>query len=234
MDFLNLICKFILNKYIKFIHFYLFIGEIYNVTYSPTLSSFELKISDYEICNKLIKDIKTNNKDFSQFYTDKNKNLNTKDFLYDIQIPDLNLKLILTNSGICIEFYEFRAPHSRQILIKQIEDIFEKIVSLKDILLKNLNDSWFSILWTPYKSNCSSLLNTSFLSYYELRINGENSLLFDNNYDQLTVFGVLPIKLDSNSNFFLSTINGSVNNDFHSQNEIGLQNNLFLKKSMVN
>ncbi len=200
------------------------------------MSSFEIKISDYEICFKLIKDIKryiTNSKDFSELYNPTNKDLLEKEFCYEIQISDLNIKFILTNFGICIEYFEFRAPHSRQILIKQIEDIFEQIPSLKDILLKNLNESWFSILWSPYKSNCSSLINTPFLSYYEFKINGENSLLIDNNYDQLTLFAVLPIKLDSNSNFFLTTIN-SVKNEFLSQNEIGIQNNLFLQNSMVN
>ena len=75
-------------------------------------------------------------------------------------------------------------------------------------------DSWFSILWTPYKSTKSNFLNTSFLTFYNFQNekNDKNEGSQENQINQKQIYnsknillkGILPIKFDKEifSKFF--------------------------------
>lgn len=103
------------------------------------------------------------------------------------------LKLIYFNQVLKLEFYETRPPHSRPIFYNQIEKIFSLLTVLKTIEISLLNDtSWFSILWTPLKSNKPNFLNTSFLAYYSFT-NFDTKLEYQE-YIKMSIIGILPIK----------------------------------------
>jgi len=94
-----------------------------------------------------------------------------------IFIGDLNLKILVNKNLIKIEFYENKPPHSRQLFIKCFETIFEKLKSLKNLKLFDINSdsdknilSWLSILWTPLKCPKGMSSNSSFLTFYQFNI----------------------------------------------------------------
>lgn len=116
---------------------------------------------------------------------------------------------------IKIEFYETRPPHNRQIFIKQIENLFNNFDVLKKIPINKVDSSsWFSILWTPYKSTKNALMNTSFLAFYKYNFNAQHlnnftrpNLNINSNFTEIPLIGILPIKFENK--IFLSRINKS-------------------------
>ena len=112
-----------------------------------------------------------------------------------------NFKINLENNKIKIIYHETKQPHSRHILTEQIENLFDIFKILKNITLDKINPiSWFSILWSGFKSTNQIFINTSFLTYYSF-----NNYQCVEEYTEIALIGILPIRFDSN--IFLSNIN---------------------------
>jgi hypothetical protein len=234
------------------------IDEIVNTTYSPTLSSMEIIIKDKETINLIINKLVLMNKcspELKLLLSLKNEDekLKANPFQNEVLISknNANFKLIVKSGKcICIEYYETKPPHSRQILIKQIEQLLNEYDALKNIQINNIDySSWFSVLWTPYKSSKGNLINCSFLSYYQF--NSKNFSIEEcnsNNFTEIPIIGILPIKFENK--LFLTGINKNLqlngmgvgfnqinpNMGIYQQNGIfneNNHNNLLLKSSIV-
>jgi hypothetical protein len=126
---------------------------------------------------------------------------------FEYNISD-NLKIICSEEGIKIQYYETKPPHSRYILSHQLEQIFSKLKVFDSIDLSQLDKySWFSVLWTPFKSNKQKFSNTSFLTYYQFNLgefskpengNENSSMMSFNGYYEIPIIGILPIKFEEN------------------------------------
>jgi hypothetical protein len=217
-----------------------FLDDLINTTYSPTLSSLEIQISNKEICILLIDDLTrihkhTNHLQLKSIFENDSSGTSNIGSEYEFLIGDSNLKFIIKNYSIKIEFYEHKPPHSRQILSNQIGILFENFETLKNISLEKLDhNSWFSILWSPMKSSKSSFMNTSFISYYKfLGATLRENILKGNlrEYSELSIIGVLPIKFE-NKLFLSRIINmNSISNNF--QYPLYIENTSLLKSSIV-
>ena len=92
------------------------------------------------------------------------------------------------------------------------------ILLINNISINNiLGKSYFSIRYTPY--NCRSKYNiqTSFVNYYQFKINEERKI-FSNKYIDIPLVGILPLKF--NHKFFLEKINKEYYNNNSSNNNI--------------
>lgn len=157
------------------------------------MSCFEISISDDSVIQNIFDEIYR----IKSFDRDKNR--------LEIILNEY-LKLIYSNQILKIEFYDTRPPHSRPIFYNQIEEIFKILTVLKTIENSQINDtSWFSILWTPLKSNKSNFLNTSFLVYYSF-INFDTQSE-NQEYIKMPIIGILPIKF--HNKLFLTKIQKS-------------------------
>lgn len=182
-------------------------NEIAPVNYSPTLSSMEIFISDSQACEKLIKELKLLRLDKyeeGRFYdNDLSKSSN---FEYHM---NENIKIICYDEKIKIEFYETKPPHGRFILSNQLEQIFSKFNAFDSIEISKIEKcSWFCVLWSPFKSAKSQFSNTSFLVYYQFSYT-DSEIFYQgyNNYLEIPIIGILPVKFDDN--LWLSKISKS-------------------------
>lgn len=167
-----------------------------------------------------------------------------------------NLKLIVQYDLIKFEFFEIRPPHSRQILIKQIEDLLDSFNVIKKLKISDItNDSLFSILYSPFKSTKGLMMNSSFLVYYQLKIYDNDNTqdlnpllnysntknftknLFPNqivnkNFVEVPVIGILPIKFENK--IFMNPICKMVNSFMRNMNVINNNsNNYMMVKNLV-
>jgi len=132
---------------------------------------------------------------------------NEKDSLNEIldsneKIKKIKFEMILEDFKISgdqqkvkIEFYENKPFHSRNILIDNINNIFNQLECLKKLKIQFLDYSWFSILWTPTKSFKSKFIQTSFLVYYQFNLSNSINV---KNYSEIPIIGILPYKLEDN------------------------------------
>jgi hypothetical protein len=86
----------------------------------------------------------------------------------------------------------------RPILTDQFEFLLQKLPSLGKIEISKIErNSWFSILWTPFKCSKQTFYNTSFLSYYKFSQNETENYMSDfTNHNEVPIIGVLPTKYD--------------------------------------
>jgi hypothetical protein len=164
------------------------IDEIIQTQYSPTLSSMEIIISDNDLIESILSDI----------YNIQNNHKGINKLEY---IVNDNFTINLINNKLKIEYYENKLPHSRNVFIQQIENLFHLFKILKNITIDKIDTvSWFSIVWSSFKSTNQLFLNTTFLTYYSFN-------KYENNqeYTEIPLIGILPIKFDSN--IFLTNIN---------------------------
>jgi hypothetical protein len=147
-----------------------------------------------------------------------------------------NLKLIIKYNLIKFEFFEIRPPHSRQILITQIQDLLESFDLLGKIKLSEISsDSLFSILYSPFKSTKGLMMNSSFLVYQRLNFEANNFTLnsaknfnVNKNFVEVPIIGILPIKFENK--MFLSMNSKNLSNmnlrNMNSLNPAYTQSNL--------
>jgi hypothetical protein len=188
------------------------------VNYSPTLSSLEIYISDSLSCEKIVKELKEirgNRLEENKFFDYDFVENGFEGFEYNYKE---NLRIIFLNDKIKIEYYETKPPHSRNILSDQLEIIFSSLKIFETInIIKIDKTSWFSILWTPFKSVKQVFANTPFLVYYQLEYS-DNDFFYRNNYNnyaEIPLIGILPIKFDetvwlnriSKSMFYFNIVN---------------------------
>ncbi len=104
-----------------------------------------------------------------------------------------NFFFICSNSKIKIEFYENKPCHLRSLFIDNIESLFNKFPVLKELEIKDINESsWWSAVWTPIKCTKPQLLINSFIVYYQL--NSEEIEVQEDSNIEIPLIGILPIK----------------------------------------
>ncbi len=203
--------------------------NIWNISYSVTLSSLEicfnnkdiiLNIIDYLIslkkCSPQLKTkieenyLKDQIINMNNINNIINKNNNYMEF-YPVD-KNNSLKIILKGfSKISIEYSENKPPHLRKSFYQQIKDI-TNILSLNNILINNIvGKSYFSIRYTPINCRNKNNIQTSFINYYRFKIN-EERITYSNKYIDIPIIGILPLKF--NHKFFLEKINKeNINNN---------------------
>jgi len=200
-----------------------------NLSYSPTLSSMEINISPrskifLQILEEFakLKHPSKENEVFLQkvleYYKENSFDSETTEDFSKIPEEILNksyerylaegnnLKLIVRHNSIKFEFFEIRPPHSREILITQIEDLLNSFELLKRIHISDLmNDSYFSVLYNPFKSTKALMMTSSFLVYHKINLDEDKFIESNKFFLEIPVMGILPIKFDNK--MFLNTIN---------------------------
>ena len=221
-------------------------------TFTPSISSFEIIITNKEIILDIINQLVT-----LKICSTKTKNLiknniNSKgqneisqqnkyiEFTLNDKYP--NFKIVIKKlCSLTIEYYENKPPHLRKILIKQLDELFSLLPMIYNLELKNLFwKSFFSVLYTPLKSQDNCFLNTSFITYYQFKF-GEESLNNQSPNAEIPIIGILPIKLiqpqiylqkiNSNEfdNIILNSSIQSVNKVFQNSNKTSIDVEYYLK-----
>ena len=201
--------------------------NVLNVNYSLTLSSFKISFNNKEIILNIIDYLISKNKCTNKLKEKIQENFSKEQITNDINNSYLEFFPIDKNTSIkiilegyiklTIEFNENKPPHLRNNFYHQIKDIMN-ILLINNISINNiLGKSYFSIRYTPY--NCRSKYNiqTSFVNYYQFKINEERKI-FSNKYIDIPLVGILPLKF--NHKFFLEKINKEYYNNNSSNNNI--------------
>ena len=189
------------------------------IGYSLTLSSMEISFNNKEIILKIIDYLISINKCSNQLKSkieekyinmkDQNININTNtninnyfEFFPFEKMPGLKISLI-NYSKLSIEYNEKKLPYLRPNFYHQIKEILN-ILSINELEInKILNKSYFSIRYTPYNCRNKNYIQTSFVNYYQFKINEERNS-FGNKYIDIPLIGILPLKF--NHEFFLKNI----------------------------
>ena len=201
--------------------------NVLNVNYSLTLSSFKISFNNKEIILNIIDYLISKNKCTNKLKEKIQENFDKEQITNNINNSYLEFFPIDKNTSIkiilegyiklTIEFNENKPPHLRNNFYHQIKDIMN-ILLINNISINNiLGKSYFSIRYTPY--NCRSKYNiqTSFVNYYQFKINEERKI-FSNKYIDIPLVGILPLKF--NHKFFLEKINKEYYNNNSSNNNI--------------
>lgn len=166
-------------------------NEISYVSYSLSLSSMIIKLTNLskqkyeELLNKCKSKYSISNKESELSYAiDDN-----------LKVSFINDKLIIK-----IEYYETKPPHNRMLIPDLMEKIQELLSIDSSIIMSNIDkSSWFCFSWIPLHATNQEFINTSFLVYYQFA--SELNDLCDrgyNNYYEIPLIGILPIKIDEN------------------------------------
>ena len=199
--------------------------NVLNISYYLSLSSFEIifhnkeiiiNIIDYLIsikkCSEQIKSkIEENYNNFSKDQIINMNNINNiinknNNYIEFFPIDKNNsLKIVLKGfSKISIEYNENKPPHLRKSFYQQIREI-SNLLSINKICLNNIvGKSYFSVRYTPINCRNKNNIQTSFVNYYQFKIN-EERITYSNKYIDVPVIGILPLKL--NQKFFLEKSN---------------------------
>ena len=203
--------------------------KVINICYSVTLSSMKISFNNKNIIIKIIDFLISLNKCTNQIKSKIEENYG-KDQIININninnVLNINnnymeffpcdknpgLKIVLKGySIISIEYIEKKPPHLRQNFYHQIKDIID-ILFINKISINNIiGKSFFSIRYTPYNCRSKNNIQTSFVNYYQFKINEERKI-GNNKYIDIPLIGMLPLKF--NHKFFLEKIN----KEYHSNN----------------
>ena len=221
-------------------------------TFTPSISSFEIIITNKEIILDIINQltslkicsIKTKNLIKNNINSKGQNEISQQNKYIEFTLNDKypNFKIVIKKlCSLTIEYYENKPPHLRKILIKQLDELFSFLPMINNIDLKNLFwKSFFSILYTPLKSQDNCFLNTSFITYYQFKF-GEESLNNQSPNAEIPIIGILPIKLiqpqiylqkiNSNEfdNIILNSSIQSVNKVFQNSNKTSVDVEYYLK-----
>jgi len=197
------------------------IEETCNVNYSPTLSSMELFFSDPHTCNLIFQELhkirqqKSEQNKFFAYIFENSNGQGDADFSNPSSSPNFeynvndNLKIICFTEGVKVEFYETKPNHTRHILSDQLDMLMSTLKTFSIIDISKIDKcSWFSVLWTPLKSNKTQFANTTFLTYYQFDKGDYSNFYYPDcsvsvqsahgtqNYYGIPIVGIIPIKLN--------------------------------------
>jgi hypothetical protein len=160
----------------------------------------DITFHDKNICKDLLEEAEALYKEGKIEKNELYKNESDNKVVHEYIISESYTFTNYSNEKIKLEFNENKPPHFRLILSDQLEFIANKFPSLKKIEISKLDkNSWFSILWTPFKCAKTQFYNTSFLSYYQFNQSESDNYLRDfTNYCEIPIIGILPIKFDEN------------------------------------
>ena len=226
--------------------------QLCETTFTPSISSFEIIITNKDIILEIIDKLIA-----LKVCTLKTKllienNINSKgqneicqqnkyiEFTPNEKNPCFKI-IIKKLCALIIEYYENKPPHLRKILIKQLEELTSILPIISNIGLKHLFwKSFFSVLYTPLKSQDNCFLNTSFITYYQFKF-GEESLNNQSPNAEIPIIGILPIKLlqpqiylqkinqSDYDNIILNSSIQSVNKVFQNSNKTSIDVEYYLK-----
>jgi hypothetical protein len=211
------------------------------INYSLTLSSFEISFNNKEIILNIIDYLISINKCTNQIKAKIEENYG-KDQIININninnVLNMNnnyieffpfeknpgLKIILKGySKISLEFKENKPPHLRKNFYHQMKEIIN-LLTINNISINNIiGKSYFSIRYTPYNCRSKNNIQTSFVNYYQFKINEERKIL-SNKYIDIPLIGILPLKF--NHIFFLEKINKECYNSNNNISDIMIVNRL--------
>ena len=203
-------------------------GELINVWYSLTLSSMSIKVTNKQLISQIFEEKKKNKKKSDSLILKEKEEISFVENFYTLYFTTEYMEISFTETKLV----HFRKSYSQLIkyLMSSIP-LFDKI-TIGDL---NLNESFFAILYTSFRSTKHHVGHSSFVVYYhftkEILQENRNGKVYNNEkYFKQTVVGLLPIKI--NSDFFFQRI--TLNNMMYKSSHIplfGYYNNdtLFLR-----
>ena len=183
---------------------YCYQDEIIYLSYSLSLSSLSIKITNKILIEEIVTELCKNYKTLERY----NKLIDKE----EIRIWLNQFVLYFSNEYILISFAENKPVHYRDSYYKQLKELKKDIPFLSKINIEDIDlmESFFSILYSPLSSTKEHVNYTSFIVYYQFskevnrEMPGEKKGKL-NEYEKLTVCGVLPLNL--NAELFLQRIN---------------------------
>ena len=207
MDFLKLKIKNVFdNLKIVSLHglkntYYNF-GELVYIWYSLSLSSLSIKVTNKQLISQIFEEKKKKKKKSDSLVLKEKEEISFIEPLYT---------LYFTTEYMEISFTETKPVHFRKSYFNLINSIMKSIpffdkITIEDI---NLNESFFAILYSSFKSSKPHSNHTSFVVYYHftkeiLQENKNGNLDNNEKYFKQTIVGILPIKLSTE--FFFQRI----------------------------
>jgi hypothetical protein len=243
--------------------------QLVMITYNMTLSSMELYINEKEVILHIIKNlIKKNVLIYSNNVIISNNNIINDNLIQLIENAFDNnnennnnnnnnnneynhleffpfetnscFKIILSNlTNLVIEYYENKPPHLRNLFIENINNIFDYLNINEYSLNIFSNKSFFSILFTPFKSQDNIFLQTSFLTYYQFKYNNiNNNNNIQNNFNfEIDESELAKIQKEINEKCQSDTFNNLLKNNnllFENYNYFNINKNIFNNINNIN
>ena len=183
---------------------YYYQDEIIYLSYSLSLSSLSIKITNKTLIDEIVSELSKTYKSLERY-----SKLIDKE---EIRICLNQFVLYFSNEYILISFSENKPAHFRDSFSKLLKDLNKDIpfffkINIEDI---DLMESFFSILYSPLSSTKEHVNYTSFVVYYQFTKEANKEMPGEqkgklNEYEKLTVCGILPLNL--NAELFLQRIN---------------------------
>ena len=177
-------------------------GNLVYIWYFLSLSSLSIKITNKKLILTIFEEMKrTKNKPESYVLKDKEETLLIESSFY----------LYFTKEYLEIVFTETKPVHFRKSYWCLIKSIIKNIPFFESITVNdiNVNDSFFAILYSSFKTSKPNINNSSFVVYYRFTKEMIDNKVGNSNqkegYLKQNVFGILPIKISID--FFLKRIN---------------------------
>ena len=176
-------------------------GELLYVWYSLSLSSFSIKVTNKQLIAQIFEEVKKKRK--------KSDSLDLKE-KEEISFIEKLYTLYFTTEYLEISFNETNPVHFRKSYYSLIKNIMNSIplfdkITVEDI---NLNDSFFAILFSSFKSSKHNYYSSLVVYYHftkEILQENKNGAISNNEkYFKQSIVGVLPIKI--NKDFLLQRI----------------------------
>ena len=176
-------------------------GELLDIWYSLTLSSFAIKIINKQLITKIFQDIKNQRKDLDNLILNQTE---------EIVISESLFTLYCTTEYLEISYLELKPDYSRKsynTLLKSIKraiPFFEQI-AIEDI---DIRKSYFALLYSSVKI-LKPFTPHSLVVYYNfnnehIQENRNGVIINNEKYCKQKIAGILPIKF--NSDFFMQKI----------------------------
>jgi hypothetical protein len=177
-------------------------GELVYIWYSLSLSSLSIKITNKQLISQIFEEVKKKRKKPESLILKEKEEIAFIESLYNLYFTTEYLEIFYT---------ETKPVHFRKSYFTLINSIMNSIplfdkITVEDI---NLNESYFSILYSSFKSSKPHSNHSSFVVYYHftkdiLQENKNNNSYNNEKYFKQTIVGILPIKLSID--FFLQRI----------------------------
>jgi hypothetical protein len=191
-------------------------GDLINVWYSLTLSSMSIKVTNKQLISQIFEEKKKNKKKSDSLILKEKEEISFVENFYT---------LYFTTEYMEISFTETKLVHFRKSYSQLIKYIMSSIPFFENITVGdlNLNESFFAILYTSFRSTKPHVGHSSFVVYYhftkEILQENRNGKVYNNEkYFKQSVVGLLPIKI--NSDFFFQRI--TLNNMMYKSSHISL------------
>ena len=170
-------------------------GELIHIWYSLSLSSMSIKVTNKQLISQIFEEVKKNKKKPDSLVLKEKEEISFVESLYT---------LYFTTEYMEISFTETKPVHFRKSYSYLINCIMNSIPFFNKITIEdlNLNESFFAILYSSFKSSKPHANQSSFVVYYHftkeiLQENKNGNIYTNEKYYKQTVVGILPIKISA-------------------------------------